>query len=121
MNLPPINRPTTDPTHGRGPQAITNRGDYRPAWVEPAINVGSPNGRDGSIADYFLGLWRRKFIVLLAMIVFGAVALVISLHERPLYQAKTSLEVMELNDSFLNRKEVDPNAAPNMTSTESYL
>jgi succinoglycan biosynthesis transport protein ExoP len=121
MNLPPITRPNSDPTHGRGPQAVIPRGEYRPAWVEPAINVGSPSGRDGSIADYFLGLWRRKFIVLLAMIAFGAVALVISLHERPLYQAKTSLEVMELNDSFLNRKEVDPNAAPNMTSTESYL
>src|SRR5579872_3887300 len=118
MSLPPITRPNNDPIHGRNPQAIVNRVDYRPAWVEPATNVGNPNAREGSIADYFLGLWRRKLIVLLAMILFGAVALVISLHERPLYQAKTSLEVMELNDSFLNRKEVDPNAAPNMTSTE---
>ncbi len=119
MNLPPIKKPNTDPI--RGPQAVVNRGDYRPTWVEPAINAGSSSGREGSIADYFLGLWRRKLMVLLAMIAFGAVALVISLHERPMFQAKTSLEVMELNDSFLNRKEVDPNAAPNMTSTEAYM
>jgi succinoglycan biosynthesis transport protein ExoP len=93
------------------------RGPFQPAVQGPVIDVT----HEGSVVEYFRALFQRKWLVAFVTLVFGGVGLVTSLREQPLYRARTSVEVMELNENFLNRKEVDPNAAPNTTSTEAYL
>ena len=118
MNLPPVSHSSPE----RGPQPVARKNNPARTQVEIPAVYDSPGRQDeGTLAEYLHALWRRKLSIGLVVAVFGAAALLISLRERPMYSARTSLEVLELNENFLNRKEVDPNSVPNMTSTEAYM
>jgi succinoglycan biosynthesis transport protein ExoP len=74
----------------------------------------------GDVLDYWHILWLKKFAIL-RFAVFGLVlALCFSLFQRPVYRARTSIAIQDLNENFLNLKE-DPTAINPAGPAESYF
>jgi capsular exopolysaccharide synthesis family protein len=79
--------------------------------ARPRAAYQRPDGLEGGAVEggllEYLGALRRRKASLLLCSGLGLVAgVVLSLPQSPVYQAKTVLEVVELNDNFMNMKEV---------------
>jgi polysaccharide biosynthesis transport protein len=71
--------------------------------------------------DLLTRLWRRR-IQLLAFVLAGtAIAVLISMVERPTYRSVSTVEVQGLNDNMLNTRDVDPHASSIEYTLEPYL
>jgi polysaccharide biosynthesis transport protein len=79
--------------------------------VYPAIpEAGDPSG-SGAVADYWQIIRRRKTALFLIVCLGVAAALLVTLPQRPVYQAAATLEVLPVNQNFLNMRDVNPTAA----------
>ncbi len=82
-------------------------------------------GVAASSARNFVGYWHilaRHRAVVLCLALAGLVAAVLfSLAQTPLYRARTSLEIQDFNDDFLNMKSVDPTSTGNYLTAQSYF
>lgn len=58
-------------------------------------------------------LWRAKWWILAAMLFGGFAALGWVIWQQPLYQAVTTVEILDLNQSFMGLDRVDPQAGSN--------
>src|SRR5918911_1194418 len=85
----------------------------------PAIRVelaaptpaAPPQPTDGATSE-MLGVFRRHaFHVFGIAVLCGAVSYLITLPQRPMYRAETSLEIQSPNENFLNIKDFDPASA----------
>ncbi len=73
--------------------------------------AGSGLKRDYSgLLDYWQMLRRHPGAVVLATILGGVLAFLLTLPSSRVYQAHTSLEIQGLNDEFLNMRNVNPTA-----------
>jgi hypothetical protein len=74
-----------------------------------------------SVLDYISIVWkfRTTLLVLLVASIAGASAL--SLRMMPTYRGMLQLEVQELNQNFLNVRELDPSPGPNASAPDSYI
>src|SRR5271157_4451767 len=95
-----ILRPTSPGASPPGyPPALESPGRY------PAKPVEEPQG---GLLEYWRILRRRKrtvFAVALAGLLAGVL---VTLPQTPVYQARTSLEIQDLNQDFMNMKDVNP-------------
>ncbi len=82
------------------------------------LPAAAAENSDGFLALLRL-LFRHKFAILLFSIAGCALGILIALPQRPVYQARVSLEIQGRNEDFLNAKDVDPTAVN--YSAESYL
>ena len=84
----------------------------RPAEViyrdnELATNI--VDGQSGSgLVEYWRVILRHRATVLLLVCLGGLVGFLMTLPETPVYRAHTTLEVLGLNENFLNFKDVNP-------------
>jgi len=76
-----------------------------------AIDRGEENAVD--LFEYWRLLRRRQGTLVLALGLGLLAALLVTMPQTPVYQAKTSLELLNLNDDFMNIKEVEQVADDN--------
>ncbi len=74
-----------------------------------------------SFLDYWHILVRHKMALLRFALVGLIVAILFSLAQTPLYRARTSLEIQDFNDDFLDMKSVDPTSTGNYLTAQSYF
>jgi capsular exopolysaccharide synthesis family protein len=107
--------------------SITPSGSPKPTWtlaggsvIEPSAHLfdSRPRQDNGGAADgveddsvrlfeYWRLIRRRQGILILAMCLGVVGAVLVTLPQTPVYQAKTSLELLDLNQNFMNMKDVD--------------
>ena len=124
--------PAPVPSHGavHGPQS-----NGIPAWVEvvrPAADAGHyasprPGSRygfefdddpesGGGLVEYWRILRRHKGTLLLAAVAGTILGVAIGIPMKPVFRARTSLEVLNVNEDFLNMKQ----SSPTTTTDTSY-
>ncbi len=86
-------------------------GTYLPGGYLPP--AGSAYAQDlveepdaGSLVEYWRTLRRRRGLLILLTCIGFLSALLITLPQAPVYQARTTLEIFELNENFMNMKDV---------------
>jgi len=115
---------------------MTNDGsslDRRPNWpADPqagglpfrVIDLESPASAGGggsaqAPADYWAIFVKHKWLVLFCALVGTTIGWLFAAFTKPMYQARTLLEIRGLNENFMNAREVDPTAG--YTWEPSYL
>jgi polysaccharide biosynthesis transport protein len=98
---------------GAYPASYTDYG-YSAA-PEPSLE---PESR--SLLEYWRILRRRKGTLILIASVGAIIGFLVTLPQTPIYQAKTSLEIVGLNQNFLNFKESSPlnESGPSVDTTD---
>lgn len=71
----------------------------------PALPV--ENVAEGGLIEYWRALSRRRGTLILFASIGLLVAILITLPQAPVYEAKTTLEMLELNENFMNMKDVN--------------
>jgi polysaccharide biosynthesis transport protein len=99
-----------------GPEDMPPRYPSYGGWA-PAEGTEESSG--SSLLEYWDKIRKRKFAVLACIGVGVLAGLIFSLFQTPLYQARTSLEVDDLNENFKNVEGQDATAAGN--GEESYF
>jgi capsular exopolysaccharide synthesis family protein len=99
--------------------------EQRPAlyrYVEsPESEVTATPGYE-SLLDYWYILIRHKMTLLGFALAGLLAAIVISLLQTPLYRARTSLEIQDFNENFLDLQNVDPtNSNGNYATAQLYF
>src|SRR5207253_4274575 len=75
----------------------------------------------GVLVEYWNLIRRHKGAVLVLGLAGVLAAVLITLPQTPIYQARTSLEIQGFNENFLNMKSMDPNSALPDYSGETYI
>ncbi len=87
----------------------------------PQVDVAAPPAYY-TLADCWHMVVRHKMTLLRFALVGLVGAILISLVQTPLYRARTSIEIQDFNENFLDIKSVDPaNSAGSYTTAESYM
>jgi polysaccharide biosynthesis transport protein len=80
-----------------------------PAGYQPVYPSEYFNGPEGTgLIEYWRIIRRRKGVVLMIALAGLLVGVLITLPQDPVYQARTSLEIQDLNQEFMNLKQVSP-------------
>jgi len=82
--------------------------------------VAAAPGYD-SFLDYWHILMRHKMPLLYFALAGLIAAILFSLAQTPLYRARTSLEIQDFNEDFLDLKSVDPTDSTGNRTAESYI
>ena len=87
--------------------------NYQPMMVREDGGYGRPMPAEAASEPnplYALWhiLWRRKGTVLLAALLGLIAAVLLSLVQTPLYRARAALEILDMNNDFLNRRQISP-------------
>jgi capsular exopolysaccharide synthesis family protein len=70
------------------------------------------------VVDHWRILWQRKGTAVLMAFLGALAGVLISLPQTPVYQARATIEIQDLNDDFLNMKQVNPvSDSGNMTAS----
>jgi len=100
-----------------GPSELDRRRQIVDIPGQPRSQTFSPEtyGREGQedfaqggLMEYWRILRRRKGTVILISFLGFLIGVLITLPQTPVYQARTSLEIQDMNQNFLNIKEVSP-------------
>lgn len=82
---------------------------------EPALQLGpvsyapsADNSDSGGLFEYWRLVRRYWIAVLLATLAAGALALLLTMQLMPVYEARTVIEIQNLNENFLNMRDVNP-------------
>jgi capsular exopolysaccharide synthesis family protein len=91
-------------------QIVDVPGQPRPQTFppEPYGRDGKKDGSQAGLMDYGRILRRRKGTVILIAFLGLLVGILITLPQTPVYQARTSLEVVDVNQDFLNMRQALP-------------
>ncbi len=81
--------------------------NYTDITVGPRFDPG-PDPDTGSLHEYWGILARRKGTLLLIALVGALIGFGITIPQTPIYQVRTSLEIVGLNQNFMNVKESSP-------------
>src|ERR1700736_5272403 len=90
-----------------------------PAYDTPADYVAGD--APGLLVEYWNLIRRHKGAVLVLGLAGMLVAILITLPQTPIYQARTSLEIQGVNENFLNLKSMDPSSALPDYSGDAYI
>lgn len=87
----------------------------------PAINAG-PVTQEMELVRLLKLVWTHKFLVLAITMACAAVGLGVALLQTPMYRASATVELLGINQNFLNQREVDPHASSSDASgSDSYI
>jgi polysaccharide biosynthesis transport protein len=92
--------------------------DTRPFPFDSKTNSDSAGKLNESFRTVF---WPRKGLILMCGLACAAVAFLTSLLQPPLYRAKSSLEIEDLNNNFLQLGDIDPVSRSANMADSSYL
>ena len=110
-------------TNGHPPLQETERSAplYRCVESPPRREVATAAGYD-SFLDHWRTLVRHKKMLLLITLAGLIAAILIGLVQTPIYRARTSVEIQDFNENFLDLKSVDPTvSAGDYTREASYF
>jgi len=80
----------------------------RPQFIEvPSTGVIEEPG-PGLLLEYFDTVRRHKGTLILFAILGLLISFLLTLPQKPVYQARASLEIQDLNENFLNMRDVNP-------------
>lgn len=105
-----------------GPGSHDNGGSRlpaRPQYFDPAPAEVMAEPGPGLIG-YWDILRRRKFALFVITFLGALVALLVTLPQTPVYQARASLEIQNLNENFMNMREVSPTSSDGASYTADY-
>src|SRR5579871_1279095 len=95
------------------PTASPEKGVFPARYTEIPYN-GVPESvgelDSGGLLEYWQILRRRKGTLLLLAGLGAVIGYLVTIPQTPIYQARTSLEIVSLNQNFLNMKESNPTA-----------
>ncbi len=89
--------------------------------VRPGQHSYARPGQTGELLEWWNLLRRRKWVLVLAAITGVLLAALITIPRTPVYEARTSLEVQDINQEFMNMKQVSPVADSNAINALSDL
>src|SRR4051812_45036262 len=123
------NRPPLDPVRPEPAFSRRENGTRRPvpATVPARYErydiplTEEPAQQPNLLVEYFYLVRRHKGTVILSAFLGALAGILLTLPQQPIYQARTTLEVQQINDNFLNMKSVDPNAALQEYSSDAYI
>jgi len=75
----------------------------------------------GGLYEYWRIIRRRKGTLILISFLGALIGFLVTLPQTPIYQARTSVEIVGLNDNFLNIKQVNPVTQTGATSETSDI
>ena len=81
--------------------------------MAPPGYAADADGDSGGILEYWRVLRRHKKLVLSFSAIGALLGIAICIPQKPVYQARTSLEVLSLNEDFMNMKQSSPTTPPN--------
>jgi len=110
-NLPAVPRPARE--HPIEPAYYPDR---RPYPSDP-----SGDAQTGGLLEYWRILRRRKGTLILIAFAGALIGFLYTIPQTPIYQARTSVEIVGLNDNFLNIKQVNPVTQTGATSETSDI
>src|SRR5580658_2225140 len=93
------------------PAARGERGAYPASYTDYGYsNAPEPNvePESRSLLEYWRIIRRRKGTLILVAAVGAIIGFLVTLPQTPIYQVRTSLEIVALNQNFLNIKESNP-------------
>src|SRR5580700_7038612 len=93
------------------PAARGERGAYPASYTDYGYsNAPEPNvePESRSLLEYWRILRRRKGTLILLASVGAVIGFLVTLPQTPIYQVRTSLEIVSLNQNFLKMNESDP-------------
>jgi succinoglycan biosynthesis transport protein ExoP len=86
-----------------------------------ATAAGGFNDREAdSFSQYWRIVSRRKGTLLMATMLGGLAAFLLTLPQTPVYRAQTFLEIQNLNDDFMNMRNVSPTASASAYQSPDY-
>src|SRR5260370_1180884 len=102
--------------------AVRGEGDNRlRSYYVDAAAGGALNDREAdSFSQYWRIVSRRKGALLMATMLGGLAAFLLTLPQTPVYRAQTFLEIQNLNDDFLNMRNVSPTASASAYQSPEY-
>jgi len=92
-------------------------------YVEPSRLKVAPTPSYDSLQDYWDVITRHK-VTLLCFTLAGLVAaILVSLVQAPLYRARTSIEIQNFNENFMDLKSMDPtnSSTEHFSTSDTYL
>ncbi len=95
----------------------SNAGTTVPTFERNAQQDEDPHS--GGILEYLRIIQRRKGTLILIAAVGLLIAILVTLPQTPVYQAKMSIEIQDVNDNFMNMKQVQQfSEMPSATMTD---
>ncbi len=106
MNHPQL--PSPDPNNQQ--LAPRNPRGHQQPYVDAPYYASDPadDQETGGLIEYWRILSRRKGTLILIAFAGALAGFLFTLPQTPVYQARTSIEIVELNDNFLNIKQISP-------------
>src|SRR5216684_3972034 len=106
MNHPQL--PSPDPNNQQ--LAPRNPRGHQQPYVDAPYYAPDPadDQETGGLIEYWRILSRRKGTLILIAFAGALAGFLFTLPQTPVYQARTSIEIVELNDNFLNIKQISP-------------
>jgi len=77
--------------------------------------------RSYGLIDHLGVLWKFKYGLALCVAIGAIAAITYSFRQSPAYRADLQLEVQELNQNFMNTRDVDPTADPSPSTPDTYV
>jgi len=117
-NLPqPANQTSlvAQPHRSDAPAYYPDRPPYYPQ------NSTADDQARGGLLEYWRILRRRKGTLILIAFAGALIGFLLTIPQTPIYQARTSVEIVGLNDNFLNIKQVNPVTQTGATSETSDI
>jgi polysaccharide biosynthesis transport protein len=87
----------------------------------PNSNASSSEERAYGLLDHLGILWKFKYSIALCMLVGIVAATAYSFKQKPEYRANLQLEVQEMNQNFMNIRDVDPTAGGSPITPDGYV
>jgi polysaccharide biosynthesis transport protein len=94
-----------------GATVIGQQSQSEPSWEYVGLNPDMPPN-EGGFMDYWQALRRHKGLVLLFAIAGGLVGVLVTLPRAPVYQARTSIEVQDINPAIESLRQTPQQQLP---------
>ena len=98
---------------GQTPVPRNNAAPYlpaRPPYMEAPQPIMIDDQGPGLLLEYWHMLRRRKGTLVLIAFLGLLAAVLLTLPQTPVYQARTTIEIQNLNENFLSMRDVNPTA-----------
>ena len=105
----------------RGSQFDSRPVEARSIYVPLHPSYSAHTEAAGLLSSYVQAVVRKRWRLILFAIAGLLLGLLFTLPKKPLYLARTSLDVQSLNENFMNMRAVDPTGASGTYSAESNL
>jgi polysaccharide biosynthesis transport protein len=110
--------------HGEGRRALPPPGGVAPvpyAIEVPPSSARPEEERHYGLLDHLGVLWKFKYSLGCCILVGILASAAYSFRQRPAYLASLQLEVQDLNQNFMNARDVDPTAGTSPITPDGYV